>query len=92
MAGLVGYLMSLPSVRFELSLDDTRHRKEWAGSMKAKVISLAHKFSFGSELRIANNGAAGLRCNRPATRKRDNSPGGPLPQTTVCIHSPFQCL
>ena len=88
-AGLVGYLMSLPSVRSELSLDEARHTKDWAGYMKEKVVRLAGEYSFGSRLLIANNGAGGISCNQPATRKRDNSTGGLLPQTTVCFHAPL---
>jgi hypothetical protein len=87
--------MSLPSVRKELELDvtDDHIRGSWPRRMKAKVMELALEAQDqpgNNGLLIANNGAAKLvRCNRPATKKRDNIPRGLLPQatTTVGIHA-----
>jgi hypothetical protein len=100
-AGLVGYLMSLPSIRKKLELDatDKRTRGSWPQLMKATVMRLALEAQDrpgDGGLLIANNGAAKLFCDRPATKKRDNTsiPIGLLPQitTTVCIHAPLQLL
>jgi hypothetical protein len=38
-----GYLMSLPSVRKELNLDDMREKASWPSLMKTKVINLAQE-------------------------------------------------
>ena len=100
MAGLVGYLMSLPSIRKKLELDatDKRTRGSWPQLMKTTVMQLALEAQHqpgGSGLLIASNGAAKLvGCNRPATKKRDNIPRALLSQitTTVCIHAPLQLL
>jgi hypothetical protein len=94
-AGLIGYLMSLPSVRNELNLDKQSDKTDWAARVKSKVVQLAQaaKTRFNSDLLIANNGAAELlSCNKPVTRKRDNIPGLPQATTTVCFLDPFQCL
>jgi hypothetical protein len=90
-SGLVGYLMSLPSVREELGLDDTSSQASWSAKMKDKVLNLARE---GYGLPIAYNGAAKLlasNCNKPATKKRDNIQGDPFSQT-VCIQTPPQRL
>ena len=54
-SGLVGYLMSLPSVRQELDLDNMDSRASWPARMKKMVVKLATEVE--SNL-IAYNGAA----------------------------------
>jgi hypothetical protein len=104
--GLVGYLMSLPLVRQKLELDDISHQKSWPKSMKDLVLLLATEGfmmenpsiqALGEALLdgrfiIAYNGAHSS-CGI-VTKKRDDIPGDPLPQTTstVCIQAPLQHL
>ena len=61
--------------------------------MKKKVVDLAMEMKPNL---VAYNGAAKLlsSCNKPATGKRDDISGDPLPQTTstVCIQDPLQRL
>ncbi|KAN0082250.1 Peptidase S8/S53 domain containing protein [Elaphomyces granulatus] len=56
-SGLVGYLMSLPSVREELGLDDMSSQASWSAKMKKKVLDLARE---GYGLPIVYDGAANL--------------------------------
>jgi hypothetical protein len=108
-SGLVGYLMSLPSIRQELKLDDISisQREFWPKRMKHLVNTLAaggftleiEKYSpqaideavEDNRFRFAYNGA---RSCDIITKKRDDIPGDPLPQTTstVCIQAPLQHL
>jgi hypothetical protein len=102
-SGLVGYLMSLPSVRSDLNLNDRGDRELWSKRMKKKVIELAAEASsiaFSMEkpsghLLIAYNGFL-FSCDaaNEANEKRDDILGDPLPQTTstVCIQAPLQHL
>jgi hypothetical protein len=98
--GLVGYLMSLPSVREKYGLDDESQQKLWPGRMKDLVIEFAVEAivmeellteAVSDRLPIAYNGA---RSCGVLTKKRDNIPGDPLSQTTstVCIQAPLQHL
>ena len=86
-AGLVGYLMSLPSIREKYHLDDLNYQQSWAQGMKNEVITLAQQagvqVSFGDEILIANNGVSPLLLCNALPSKRDNIPG----DTTVCIHA-----
>jgi hypothetical protein len=88
-SGLVGYLMSLPSFREELGLDDTASQAEWSGNMKALVMRLAQATAYNG-FPFAYNGAARLlaSCNEPATKKRDNIQGDRFSET-VCIQAPM---
>ena len=97
--------MSLPWVREKLELDDIRHQKDWPKRMKTLVRELAadgfilenHSRQEISEALadrrylFAYNGA---RSCGIVTKKRDDIPGDPLPQTTstVCIQAPLQHL
>jgi hypothetical protein len=88
-SGLVGYLMSLPSVRAEYGLDNMDYQAEWSKNMKALVMELAwEKPSDG--LPLAYNGAASLlsSCDEPDTKKRDNIQGDPFSET-VCTQAPL---
>lgn len=84
-AGLVGYLMSLPSIREKYHLDDLNYQQSWAQDMKNEVITLAQQagVSLGDEILIANNGVATFPLCNALPSKRDNIPG----DTTVCIHA-----
>jgi hypothetical protein len=67
-------------------------RASWPAEMKKMVVKLATEVE--SNL-IAYNGATNvLFFCKPATEKRDDIPGDPLPQitSTVCIQDPLQCL
>jgi hypothetical protein len=88
-SGLVGYLMSLPSVRAEYGLDNMDNQADWSENMKALVMKLAREEA-SDGLPLAYNGAASLSssCDEPATKKRDNIQGDPFSET-VCIQAPL---
>jgi hypothetical protein len=92
-SGLVGYLLSLPSVRKDLNFDRTL-LETWSTSVKKKVVDLATEarqwsktqgilgIVANSDLLTAYNGI-NPRCDFDS-RKRDDIPGDPFSQT-VCI-------
>ena len=91
-AGLAGYLISLPSNRDRFHMDTPYYKSQWALNIKSRIIELAQEAQAlpgrKRDILIAWNGAPTCR---PDPQKRADilDPGN---TTFVCTYLPLQYL